>query len=68
MHLIELLKVGLLDESLVTGRAMELDLWQGDQNVRWITSASGKENMSQTCKALSGKNQDLSSRGLHAKL
>ena len=34
------------------GRAMELDLLLRDQNVGWLTSASGKENMSQTCKAL----------------
>ena len=45
------------------GKAMELDLWLGDQNVGGITSASGKENMSQTCKALAGKKRDLSSCG-----
>ena len=53
----------MLDESLVTGQGNGIGLVAG-RSERWgITSASGKENMSQTCRALLGKNQDLSSCG-----
>ena len=53
----------MLDESLVTGQGNGIGLVAGRSERRGITSASGKENMSQTCKALAGKKRDLSSCG-----